>query len=259
MPQYFQRPYGRAATVDFTLFEADGVDFRTDATVGTADLFVMKDEGTEANATNAATDEGRGYSLVLTATEMSAARVTVYVEDQTATKVWLDETLVIETTNHPSATHANGVTEAGTAQAGAASTITLRSGASSTNDLYLGQIITIVSGTAAGQSKPITAYVGGTKVATVSGSWATNPDSTSVYEIRGDAVSEVTIPTAADNADAVLDEVLAGHTTAGTLGKAIADVEADTSELQGTGVNVVKVVGEVLALDGDGNKNIGSA
>lgn len=46
-------------------------------------------------------------------------------------------------------------------------------------------------------------------------------------------------PSAADIADAVLDEALSGHTTAGTLGKAIADIEsdvtavlADTDELQ---------------------------
>lgn len=48
------------------------------------------------------------------------------------------------------------------------------------------------------------------------------------------------IPSAATVADAVLDEALAGHVTAGTLGKAIADIEtdatailADTSEIQG--------------------------
>jgi len=34
------------------------------------------------------------------------------------------------------------------------------------------------------------------------------------------------LPTAAENADAVLDEALSGHTTAGTLGKAIADIDA---------------------------------
>lgn len=36
------------------------------------------------------------------------------------------------------------------------------------------------------------------------------------------------LPTAAENADAVLDEALSGHTTAGTLGKAVADILADT-------------------------------
>ena len=39
-------------------------------------------------------------------------------------------------------------------------------------------------------------------------------------------------PTAAAIADAVLDEALAGHVTAGTLGKAVSDIEADTNELQ---------------------------
>ena len=43
--------------------------------------------------------------------------------------------------------------------------------------------------------------------------------------------------TAATIADAVLDEALAGHTTAGTLGKAVADIEADTNELQGDWAN----------------------
>jgi len=34
-------------------------------------------------------------------------------------------------------------------------------------------------------------------------------------------------------ADAVADEALAGHTTAGTLGKAIIDIEADTTSIEG--------------------------
>lgn len=41
-----------------------------------------------------------------------------------------------------------------------------------------------------------------------------------------------TPPTAAAIADAVLDEALSGHVTAGTLGKAVADIETDTNELQ---------------------------
>lgn len=39
-------------------------------------------------------------------------------------------------------------------------------------------------------------------------------------------------PTAAAIADAVLDEALGDHTSAGTLGKAVADIEDDTNELQ---------------------------
>lgn len=39
-------------------------------------------------------------------------------------------------------------------------------------------------------------------------------------------------PTSAAIADAVLDEALSGHVVAGSLGKAVADIEADTNELQ---------------------------
>ena len=110
------RKYGVETTINFHLFEVDGVDFRKDAGVGTADIFIMKDEGAEANSTNAAGDEGRGYSLVLTATEMEAARIVIYIEDQTATKVWLDKALIIETYGHASAMHAFDLDTASTPQ-----------------------------------------------------------------------------------------------------------------------------------------------
>lgn len=52
-------------------------------------------------------------------------------------------------------------------------------------------------------------------------------------DMRGtDSAYTGTPPTAAAIADAVLDEALSGHATAGTLGKAVTDIEADTSELQ---------------------------
>jgi hypothetical protein len=100
------RKYGVETTIIFHVYEADGVDLRKDATIGTDDLFIMKNEGAEGASSNAATDEGRGYSLVLTATEMEAARIVVYVEDQTATKTWLDVAINIETYGHASAQHA---------------------------------------------------------------------------------------------------------------------------------------------------------
>lgn len=78
----------------------------------------------------------------------------------------------------------SAIGEAGTAQAGAATSITLRSGASATNKYYAGQTVEIISGTGAGQSRTIVYYVGSTKVATIAGSWQTNPDNTSVYAIR---------------------------------------------------------------------------
>jgi len=102
----YLRKYGESATIIFDLFEVDGVDFRVDAAHASGDTVIMKDEGAEANTTNGFTDEGNGYSIVLTATEMEAARIKVYIIDQTATKVWLDTSITIETYGHASAQHA---------------------------------------------------------------------------------------------------------------------------------------------------------
>jgi hypothetical protein len=70
-----------------------------------------------------------------------------------------------------------------TAQAGGASTVTLDASASATNDYYNGDVVMIVGGTGAGQSRVITDCDGTTKVATVNASWAVNPDSTSRFVI----------------------------------------------------------------------------
>lgn len=72
----------------------------------------------------------------------------------------------------------------GTAAAGGASNITLAPGASAANDTYNSMSIVITAGTGIGQSRVVSAYVGATKVATVSVAWVTPPDATSVYSIR---------------------------------------------------------------------------
>jgi len=108
--------YNQEKTVRFRLFQVDGVDFESAATFAAGDVKIMKDEGVEANTTNLPTDEGQGYSLVLTATEMSAARIEIYIVDQTATKVWLDTGLSIETYGNASAEHAFDLDTASTAQ-----------------------------------------------------------------------------------------------------------------------------------------------
>lgn len=75
--------------------------------------------------------------------------------------------------------------ETGTAQSGGASTITLRSGASSVNDIYKDQVIFLLSGTGSPQTNRISSYVGSSKVATVETAWVTQPDNTSVYLVVG--------------------------------------------------------------------------
>jgi hypothetical protein len=102
-----------------------------------------------------------------------------------------------------------------TAQAGAATTITLDASASSTTDFYAGMGIYLTGGTGAGQSNVITAYNGTTKVATVRDTWLTNPDNTTTFAIFPGA------DTAADIADAVWDELLSGHAVSGSAGEAL--------------------------------------
>lgn len=71
----------------------------------------------------------------------------------------------------------------GTAQAGAASTITLAAGASAVNKFYCNTFVTTTGGTGSGQTRWISGYVGSTKVATVSEAWTVQPDATTTYSI----------------------------------------------------------------------------
>lgn len=76
----------------------------------------------------------------------------------------------------------------GTAQAGSAGSITLAAGASSTNNIYTGMVISLTGGTGSGSSGIITNYVGSTKVATVQKTTTTfTPDGTSAYSIAANA------------------------------------------------------------------------
>ena len=102
------RKYGVETTIPFEIYEVDGVDLRTDWTPAAADCQVSKDEGTSTQCTNTAaaiaTSSGM-YKIVLTATEMTAARINLRVVDA-ATKVFLDKVIIIETYGHASAMHA---------------------------------------------------------------------------------------------------------------------------------------------------------
>ncbi len=77
----------------------------------------------------------------------------------------------------------SAVLHTGTAQAGAAGSITLAAGASAAADLYKGLRVRIYGGTGVGQSRMVTGYNGGTKVATVDWNWITIPDATSTYAV----------------------------------------------------------------------------
>lgn len=99
------RKYGVEATIDFEVYEVDGVDLRVDWVPAQADCEIMKDGGASTLCDNTATDEGSTYSIVLTATEMQFARGVLKIVDAAA-KVFLDTTVHIETYGNASAQHA---------------------------------------------------------------------------------------------------------------------------------------------------------
>lgn len=164
------------------------------------------------------------FALGLTATEMQASTIVILITDESGstTPAFRDALLVIRTkqeigkldvdasaiTNATAATFTgNGsghgisavagatgkdidgvlgemVIRKSTATAGGASTITLDASANTTNDYYNGNLIYIIGGTGAGQSRVITDYVGGaTLQATVHKAWSVNPSSDSVFVI----------------------------------------------------------------------------
>ena len=97
MANIYYREYAVSATIDFELYDVAGATLQTAAAHAAGDTKIMKDEGAEGNTTNGFTDEGQGYSIVLTAAEMSAKRIVIYVVDQTGPPVWIDQVLIIET------------------------------------------------------------------------------------------------------------------------------------------------------------------
>ena len=88
------------------------------------------------------------------------------------------------------------IVASGTAQSATTNTITLASSAYSGNNYYKDLQIVIVSGTGSGQTANISSYNGVTKVATINTNWSTQPDSSSVYNLK---VLKRTSPAAANS------------------------------------------------------------
>jgi len=124
-----------------------------------------------------------------------------------------------------------------TAQAGGSTSITLDSGASASNSFYVNCLIILTGGTGAGQARFITAYVGSTKVASVS-AWTTNPDSSTTFAIMGfDSVPGATAPTTAQITAAIFTDLMNGtdFNTAGSFGALVkANIDAATSSRMAT-------------------------
>lgn len=116
--------------------------------------------------------QGQGFGALAANSKVGCM---VFFDDIASTTSYLFDTAPFVQT-----TAING--DAGTATAGAASTITLRVGAPNCT----GGVISITAGTGVGQVRNIQSQAG--TVATVAWPWVTVPDATSVYSVQGFAV-----------------------------------------------------------------------
>ena len=142
-------------------------------------------------------------TLILAHQDMAPVKIIRGVSDSswTATTITFDflpqyayslDTHVTTYDITPSATAGNitltasGVTtDTGTAQGGAAATITLKAATSyTTDDFPNGMFIELTSGTGSGQKRHVEDYVASTKVLTVYPAWDTAPDATTGYEVK---------------------------------------------------------------------------
>ena len=170
--------------------QADTKLFKSNPTLAAGDVQVSIDGAALGNLATLPDVDPNSSKLVkvdLSAAEMNGDNIQVIFSDAAGAE-WCDLIVNIQTT----ALHIDDqYIRTGTAQAGAAQTITLDAGASAVDDFYNGTVILIVAGTGAQQARVITDYDGTTKVATVAVVWATNPASDSEFAILASGASVV--------------------------------------------------------------------
>jgi hypothetical protein len=126
------------------------------------------------------------------------------------------------------------VLRSGTAQAGAAATMTLDASASAVDGAYVGCWLRCSNNTPAGVQgdvSPIIGYVGATKVATVADNWTDTPTSATTFEIL--IPGDLSIATLLATVDDIHDEVIEGAYTFRQLIRLIASQAAGDTEDNG--------------------------
>lgn len=246
----FLRKYGVECTVDFQLWDTDGASFQVAAVHAAGDTVRMLDEGAEGNTTNAFTDEGTGYSIVFTAAEMTCARFVMYVADQTVPKIWLDESVVVETYGNAAAQHAfdldtatqnvnvstisndavtaaaiaNAAIDAATFAAGAIDATAIANGAIDAATFAAGAIDAAAIANAAIDAATFAANaIDANALATDAADEIADhvwDEAIAGHLGGGSTGAALNAISAAGIADAVWDELLAGHTLAGSAGEA---------------------------------------
>ncbi|KKM87771.1 hypothetical protein LCGC14_1265590 [marine sediment metagenome] len=223
--------------LNFELFEVDGVDLRIDASDAGSDVTIRKDQGADTTAVNDFVDEGLSYSLTITANEMQAKQIVVYVIDS-ATKQWLDTSILIETYGSPTSEHAFDLDTASVAQ-------------SADNDT---KISTLITGVDLNADAITSAKIADDAIATehiatgaiTADSIAANAIGAS--EIAADAIGSSEIATAAIDADAIAtDAIGAAEIAADAIGTAeIANDAITATEIAANAIGASELAADAI-------------
>lgn len=163
--------WGEENTFPITLYATDGTEREEAPTLADGDCTLSKD-GTESAPTLTWTDTGNMTKVTLSATDSELTHGMLSCEDASDPDAYFAFDVRLEGTL--------GAPD-DTAQGGAASSITLASGASGSNDAYNRFLIVVVDGPGLPKTNCITDYVGSTNVATVEDAWAEQPTSSTKY------------------------------------------------------------------------------
>jgi len=145
------------------------------------------------------------------------------------------------------------ILEAGTAQDGASSSITLDASLTEPTGTFRWNFIMITAGTGAGQTRLISNYNGNTKIATVLPAWTTAPETGSVYQIipnglvnvgsvngteqtEGDIVALITALNDLDSSDiqTACDTAITANTDINNIDTGVNNIETVTNKLDDT-------------------------
>jgi hypothetical protein len=170
-------PFGAAFTFRAPVVKTASTNFvaTADWTPTAGDVKVIQNGTTLGNITTLPTFVSGQYTMnwSLSATEMATDEIIIQVVARTYLTDQMFRIITLP----------QGAVRSRLAQAGASTTITLDTGATATDAIYNGNIVSIIAGTGAGQNRVITGYVGSTRVATVDSAWAVTPDATSVFAL----------------------------------------------------------------------------
>lgn len=167
-------PYGTAYTFRAPIVTANSTNFANAWTATAGTVKIICDGTTLGNVTTLPTvvSSQYTYSWPLSGTEMTADEVIIQVVDRTNVT---DQAFRIITLP-------NGALRSRLLAAANSTTVTLDSGAPTTQDYYNGSVVAIIAGTGNAQARVITAYSTG-RVATVDTAWAVTPSTDSVFAI----------------------------------------------------------------------------